>query len=142
VAGAEAASLPKPVGSLLEGIEHWRETREKRSPMPEELWDEAVKLARVFGVYVISRDLRLNYARLKERVETETTGDDERDGHDADDSIAFVEVGLGSIPEKASRDEVVVEVRSADGSEMTIRLPSQMSMDVGDWVGAFVARRR
>jgi hypothetical protein len=130
------------VGSLLKGIERWRETREKRSPMPEELWAEAVKLARVFGVYAISRDLRLNYARLKERVEDEPAGDDEPDGRDADDSIAFVEVGLGACLERPEHREVVVEVRSADGFEMTIRLPSQMSMDVGDWVGAFVARRR
>jgi len=36
--------------------------------MPEELWQEAVEVARVEGVYATSRVLRIDYCRLKERL--------------------------------------------------------------------------
>ena len=50
------------------GIEKWRKTRKKRSPMPAALWDAAVELAQSDGVYPISRALKLNYQSLQCRV--------------------------------------------------------------------------
>lgn len=49
-------------------IEHWRRTREKRSPMPEPLWEAAVALAETEGVYRTARALSLNYQSLRARV--------------------------------------------------------------------------
>ena len=42
-------------------IERWRRTRERRSPMPEPLWEAAVALAEREGVYCTARALSLNY---------------------------------------------------------------------------------
>jgi hypothetical protein len=47
------------------GIDVWRWTRLKRSPMPEELWAQAARLAQSLGVCRVARDLRLCYESLK-----------------------------------------------------------------------------
>ena len=38
--------LPPEIIEAERRVERWRRTREKRSPMPEELWGQAVELAR------------------------------------------------------------------------------------------------
>jgi hypothetical protein len=44
-----------------------REGGGRGARIPEELWQEAVRLARVDGLYVTAQTLRFNYERLKER---------------------------------------------------------------------------
>jgi hypothetical protein len=46
----------------------WRRTRERRTPMPAELWAKAVALARVSGTYPVARAVRVDYASLARRV--------------------------------------------------------------------------
>jgi hypothetical protein len=60
--------FPKAVLSLRRRVEQWRRRRPKRRAMPEELWLEAVELARQFGVHPISRDLTVSYTALKKKV--------------------------------------------------------------------------
>ncbi len=57
----------------LESIEKqfsiWRSTRGNNRKMPEELWNEAVKLAKVLPMHKVSKTLRLNYQKLKQAVD-------------------------------------------------------------------------
>ena len=48
--GKQAAERPALVEELAGRIEHWRETRSKRGPMPKTLWSAAVDLAEPHGV--------------------------------------------------------------------------------------------
>ncbi len=57
----QRASLPSAIEEVRDRIEHWRKTRQKRSPMPEQLWDAAIPLARTHGIYAVAKALRVNY---------------------------------------------------------------------------------
>lgn len=65
----ETKALPAGVEELRGRVERWRRTRKKRSPMPEELWEDAARLARVHGVSPIARWLGLSYYTLQGRME-------------------------------------------------------------------------
>ncbi len=54
-------------------FEHWRGTRSKRSPIPDHLWDSAVRLAQNYSIHTIAKTLRLNCSQLKRRVQAEQT---------------------------------------------------------------------
>ena len=57
------------LSTLQQRVDEWRQHREGgRSPVPEELWAEAVVVAQSEGVYRTSKVLRLGYASLKERL--------------------------------------------------------------------------
>jgi len=49
-------------------FEHWRETRLKRSPIPNDLWASAVSLAKEHSICTIAKTLRLDYNVLKKRA--------------------------------------------------------------------------
>lgn len=59
---------PVSIEDVQYQFENWRETREKRCPIPEELWYAAVRLTEDYSVSHVARTLRLNYTRLKDRV--------------------------------------------------------------------------
>ena len=58
-----------PFAAVRQRFEDWRQTRRRRSPIPEDLWGEAVALARAYGMNRTAQALRLNYASLKQRLE-------------------------------------------------------------------------
>ena len=96
-------------------IDVWRWTRLKRSPMPEELWARATRLARRLGVWPVARDLRLCYESLKRRVE-------EKSSRKEAGTVRFVEVRGADLMETADSNGTVVELHATDGTRMTIRL--------------------
>ena len=59
-----------PFQAVRQRFEEWRTTRKPSSPIPKALWDEAVTLAREFGVSRTAQALRLSYPALKQRVDT------------------------------------------------------------------------
>src|SRR6266511_3060722 len=63
------AAQPRTLDELRRRIDQWRLTRRHRRPMPEDLWQQAAKIARVQGINPTASALRLNYYSLKERTE-------------------------------------------------------------------------
>jgi len=124
------------VETVRQRIEHWRATREKRSPMPEKLWEAAVSVARVHGVWATTRVLRINYESLKSRVSGGAT--DGRAG--AARSAGFVELAAGQLGGPGERAGTVVELAAADGARLTVRLPSGEGLDVVALADAFWRR--
>jgi len=50
-------------------LESWRKNkRNHREPIPKELWQAAVELARCHSINTVSKALRLSYADLKDRL--------------------------------------------------------------------------
>lgn len=49
----------------------WRKKKQHRDPIPEELWDASVSLARTYSICKISKTLGLCYTTLKKRTGTE-----------------------------------------------------------------------
>ena len=60
---------PRHIVDLKRRIDQWRQIRRHRQPMPEELWQEAARIARVNGINPTASALGLNYYGLKERTE-------------------------------------------------------------------------
>ena len=120
----------RPVSAEVEGvqrrIEHWRQTRRKRTAMPEELWAAAVGLAEEDSVYRIARALRLDYSTLKLRVvQAELTGSNE-----ATPLVSFVEFEPDQLMGGGDSGGVA-ELSAADGARMTIRWAGQQMDAVG-----------
>ena len=105
--------------------------------MPEDLWQEATKLARTHGLHPVAQAARLNYENLKKRVL--------QPGREAHDAAAvpgeFVELSAAQLlsPSSATRK---VEFSAADGSGMTVHLAAGDALDVVALAQAFFGRQR
>ena len=60
--------IPEPSGRLQRQLDEFRNTRQRRTKLPESLWQAAVELARQNGVYSVTHSLRLDYMGLKKRL--------------------------------------------------------------------------
>lgn len=106
-------------------------------PMPEILWQQAEKLARIHGVTKVAQHLRLHHNRLKQRVEEEEGM--QCGGALVTEATTFIEIEPMPIPEASKDGQAVVEIRGADGAVMTIHLPGQ-TLDVPGLVQTFFQR--
>ena len=132
-------ALPGRVEAVRRRIEHWRETREKRTRMPEGLWGAAVSVAHKHGLWAVSRALRLNYECLKGRC---ARAKGVVGGGGGKRSTGFVELDAGQLV--SSRDETMtlVELTRGDGAKLTIRVGGGESVDVSALADAFWRRGR
>ena len=53
---------------VLQQFEQWRALRKPSTPIPESLWEGAVSLCAEHSIYLVSKQLRLDYNHLKKRV--------------------------------------------------------------------------
>ena len=117
------------------GIEKWRRTRKKRSPMPEPLWAAAVELAQSEGVYPIARALQLNYQSLQCRVATASSA--RRPGTGVPRGFVELNSAVPIAPAPSSAGPVL-ELSDGHGATLTIRLPSASALDVAGLARAFL----
>lgn len=69
----EQCTVVPEVEAVRRGLERWRTSRPRSNRIPDELWTAAAKLASEHGVGSIARQLRLNHAALKARVQRSRT---------------------------------------------------------------------
>lgn len=119
-------ALGRRIEAARRGIEHWRETREKRSPMPEALWEAAVAAAREHGVWAASRALRVNYQSLRSRVES--LADGKRGEGSA--TVGFIELDGAQVLGAPEREAATLELSRPDGARLTIRLEGRGALDL------------
>ena len=108
----ESTPIPEPVAQLQRQLEQFRSTQPGRTKLPESLWQAAVELARQHGVYPVAHPLRLDYTRLKQRL------DGSRAFRRKATKPAFVELVA---PSRAQLEECVIEFESSGGSKMRIQ---------------------
>ena len=53
-----AAPIPEAIAQLQRQLEQFRSTRPGRKKLPESLWQGAVELARLHGIYAVAHPLR------------------------------------------------------------------------------------
>ncbi len=56
------------LNALAEKLDEWRRRREKRTRIPEELWDEAIRVAERAGLWATAKATRIHYPDLKEKL--------------------------------------------------------------------------
>ena len=123
--GRKKTRLPENrVEPIRRQIEHWRQKRAKRSPMPEPLWRAAVGLAREHGVYAAAEALQLSYDSLRRRAEA--VGGARRMRRDRgprhEPPATFVELPPALSIAPAGSSGLVVEVVGPSGQRLTVRL--------------------
>ena len=112
-------TVSKRLSTALQRVEQWRAFQGgsgRGSRIPEELWNAAVKVARVEGLYATARTLRFDYERLKKRVNRApgVKGKEVSDG-----KAAFVELGMDGL---SGGGKAVVELASRHGDRMRIEV--------------------
>ena len=128
------------VAALRRRIEDWRRTRLGLAWMPEDLWAEAVALARVEGAYAVARDLGLGYTSLRKRVERAASVKRARRTSSA--AKGFVAVGGGELIGALATGGSVVELTRRDGAKLMVRLSGAEALDVVALSEAFFGRPR
>jgi len=120
---------------VLDRIEQWRSTREKRTAMPEVLWEAAVAAAREYGTYRTARALRVNFPTLKYRAAV--AAGLERAGSSAAAEAGFVELRPHPAIGPGLPDTAIVELSRADGAKITIRLARPEAFDLAGLTRTF-----
>ena len=106
--------IPEAITQLQRQLEQFRSTQPGRAKLPESLWQAAIELARQHGVYAVAHPLRLDYTRLKQRL----NGTPSPSREPKPTQPAFVElIGSGA----ATLPECVIEFESASGGKMRIQ---------------------
>ena len=114
------APVPEAIAQLQRQLEQFRSSQPGRTKLPESLWQAAVELARQHGIYAVAHPLRLDYTRLKQRLD----GIPSRQRKPA--KAAFVElIGDG----RATLPECVIEFEAASGGKMRIQWKAAVPPD-------------
>jgi hypothetical protein len=128
VTGDGAAALER----LTKRVAVWREQREHpRSRVPQDLWNEAIAMARIRGVYQTAKAIGFGYSELKARVDNAANVQLERE------QTAFIEVQMPTVPPSVGQARMVVELTSGRGRRMRIEVSDARSMDLGGLAEAF-----
>ena len=120
--------------AVCQRFEYWRQTRKKRCPIPEKLWQAAESLYPEYSLYHISKALRLNYTDLKQRVEPKQS-DFNLPSIDASE---FIEVKVNSAIRPA---ECLVEMQDPIGAKMRMHFKGDAGLDLLELGRIFLSRR-
>ena|SRR5579863_3749413 len=104
--------IPEPIVQLQRQLDQYRSTQSRRAKLPESLWQAATELARQHGVHSVAQPLRLDYMRLKKRLNG--TAVPQRRSTE----MAFVELAP---PQAAKQEECVIEFESTNGGKMRVQ---------------------
>jgi hypothetical protein len=117
-----AAPIPEAIIQLQRQLEQFRSAQSARTKLPNSLWQAAVELARQHGIYAVAHPLRLDYTRLKQRLNGIPR-------QKPKPKPAFVElIGSGA----ATLPECTIEFESANGGKMRIQWKAAVPPD---WSG-------
>ncbi|MDP3940510.1 MAG: hypothetical protein Q8R92_20535 [Deltaproteobacteria bacterium] len=118
--------------ALQRRVEGWRRNGGGRgSRIPEELWRDAVAVARTAGLYATARALRFNYERLKKLAGTMEPSPGKR-------AMEFVTLQMPQVP---AGPKVVIDLAGRDGEQMRIDVSGGSAVDVAALASAFWGRR-
>ena len=123
----------------LEGLQqefnNWRQKRQKRGRIPEELWDGAIRAVQENPPGRVSRVLGLSYQQLKRRIQAGAA-------HRANRNRAskFVELNIGQL--SLAGVECVVEVEEANGAKMKVQIKNANGFTPVELVRAFLEMMR
>ena len=107
----------------------WRQTRVKRTPIPQHLWTAAAGLTTRYSICNVSKALGLNYTALKEQVIKSTT---QPASTETVYSSTFIE-----LPSPAPALESTMEMIKPDGAVMKIQIKGATRWDLLELGKAF-----
>lgn len=114
-------------------FERWRNSRQRRGPIPDELWKAAVELTKQHNVYKVARLLRLDYTTLKKKGMNSPVA---IAAPEKTEVTSFIE--LPPIPQH-NCEPCRIELKRPDGTEMQIHLSNSPDTDLTGLIKAFVS---
>ncbi|MBU0767414.1 hypothetical protein KKF55_06615 [Patescibacteria group bacterium] len=130
----QSANKSLTLEQVCQQFEYWRQTREKRCAIPEELWRAAKSLYPGYSLYHISKALRLNYTDLKQRFEQKQPTFIPRPINPAE----FIELKVNSGIQPA---ECLVEMEDPFGAKMRMHFKGGAGLDLLELGRVFLSRR-
>ena len=128
-------TAPREVLKLARDLERWRRRTQRGRRRPEDLWAEAGRLARTYGVSRIATALRLSYAELQRRAR------DER-GTSPRPPAQPTFIQLAPPPGSPSLSALgTVEVVQGSGARFILRLPEARPEELLGLLRAFLDSR-
>jgi hypothetical protein len=111
-------------------FDQWRSTRKKRDPIPESLWEAAADLSPSYSTCQISKELRLDFNKLKHRIlaRSQRTASPE-----------FVELKVERL---FSMGQCLIEARSPAGFELKIQTAAALPPQCIELLSCFLDRGR
>lgn len=113
--GKNAVPIPEPIVQLQRQLDQFRSAQPHRAKIPESLWQAAEELARQHGLYAVAHPLRLDYVRLKRRLEAVSKIEEKKKTKKV--APGFVELIAG----QPTAAECLIEFESKSGSKMRIQ---------------------
>ena len=121
------------VGTAIEleqarfAFDRWRRQRGGKGRIPERLWDLATSAARTNGIGLVSRELGLDFTRLKERVAKEGCEPMAEFPFPGD---GFIDLGLVSpAAEHQPSTGCLVEIQKENGTLLRVRIGDGAFLD-------------
>lgn len=104
----------------------WRAARQKKGPLPEELWSSAVALCDRHSLSEVSQALRLNYSDLRKRVNGRNGS-----GKTGIPEISFFDVTNSYKAESSGNaSECSMEIRDGDGFSLKMQCRGEAGVDI------------
>lgn len=117
--------------AVSDAFAEWRRSRQKRTPIPEELWHAATALSPVYSTLQISRALRLDYAKLKRRIDESAS---------RKTPSGFIELEAESL--FAAACCCSIQLRSPEGFQMEIRAEAASPSELVPLISVFFGKSR
>lgn len=121
------------LNDLRRQIQEWRQNRTVPGAMPGVLWDQAVALAKDFGVCRIARAVTLDYTALRKRTEQAPSAGLVRP--------TFVQLPATLTPVASPVAPTTIEITARDGARMRIHLEAGHGTEAASIVAAFLGSR-
>lgn len=120
------------LADVQEQFEHWRTTRQQRSPIPQELWDAALSLVGRHSTLEISKALNLAHSKLKQRINFPSSSE-------SPPPPDFVKVGI--VQQPTVPPSCVLEVSDKNGAAMRVSMTGVPCLNIMELVEAFWRRK-
>ena len=111
----QATDLPIALSQARRQLDHWRSQQpNKRSRLPKEFWQQAVGLAKEYGLNKTARALKVKYESLKKHLEQGGA----EEGYSAKAQSEFIELLPGTMTARG----IECMIEWIDGSDVTVRM--------------------
>ena len=128
----EAKKYPIPCPTISEvkkQFKIWRRTRKSPRPIPEKLWTAAISLSANHSISQISKELVVDYSRLKKRVLAKKKTKSAKMS-----PSGFIELNLEP---PAAISECIVEMQDIVGAKMRMHFRGKTDFDLLELAKAF-----
>lgn len=126
------AHIPAALSTARRQLDRWRSRRPtKRTRLPEDLWQNAVALAREYGLNKTASALGLKYDSLKKRLQA-TASDESKSGRG---QCEFLE--LLPSPVTSSSIDCMIEFEDGEGRMVRMHIKGVRMVDLASFARGF-----